>query len=123
MLDKRTNTILSYIVSNCETGSYTIYAVEDLIKCFPAKYKIDNVIINQIITYLKERNYLDIKHSDEKCYCISVLPKARIQYETDENLHKNDKKIKKFAIFLIILTFLFSFIGALSGTIIAKLFF
>ena len=123
MLDKRTNTILKYIVSNCETGSYTIFSVEDLINCFPKKQKTESEEISQIITYLVERNFLDIKHSDESCYCISVLPKARIQYENDENMQKNTKKLKKIAIFLIFLAFLFAFLGSLAGMLVVKFLF
>ena len=123
MLDKRTKTLLNYIVSNCETGSYTIFSIADLIKIYSPKLKIDYVAINQMITYLVERNYLEIKHSDENCFCLSSLPKARVEYENDEYLQKNNKKIRKIAIILLILSFLFAFIGGVSGVIVSKFLF
>ena len=123
MLDKRTKLLLNYIVANCETGSYNIISNADLIGSFPKRYKIDDVVIKQILTYLTERNYIEIKHSDEKCCCVSVLPKARIECEIDENSQKNAKKLKKIAIFAIIFAFLGAIVGGVIGAILVKFIF
>ena len=123
MLDKRTNILLKYIVSNCETGSYTIIPMMDIINEFPKKYQIDSLVVSQILEYLKERNYIDIKHSDENNCCVCALPKARIEHENNEKEMENSKKIKKFAFFCVIFAFLTSFLGALLGSLLSKFIF
>ena len=121
MLDKRTSTLLKYIVSCCETGTYTIISISDMINIFEKKYKIDSIAIGQMLTYLKDREYLDIKYGDEKCYCVCPLPKARIDYENTQNIQKNNKKIEKIAFFCVILSFLLGFLGSFLGVVLSKI--
>ncbi len=120
MLDKRTNILLNFLVSACEKGSYEVVSILDMIKVFPKKYGIDNIALQQMLTYLSERSYIDIKYSDENCYCVATLPKARIEHENTQNLQKNTKKLKKIAFFCIFFAFLFAFLGAVVGVFISK---
>ena len=120
MLDKRTNTLLNFLVSSCENGSYVVIPTVDMINLYSKKYGVDAVVINQILTYLKERNYIDIKYGDENCYCIATLPKARIEHENTQKSQKNTKNLRKIAIFCVILSFLFAFLGAIFGVFVSK---
>ena len=122
MLDKRSNALLLYIVSQCEEGAFKVIDANDMIKAFPKKFKINQDNISQIIKYLTQHEYIVVKHSDENFYCLAPLPKARLKHEKDNQEKRYISKLKKMAIIIILLSFIFSFIGAFLGAYIVRLF-
>ena len=67
--------------------------------------------LKQMINYLKDREYIKIKYSDENVYCLCPLPKGRLYFE-NENSEKIESK-QKFKEFLWT-----AFFGAMTGSII-----
>jgi len=114
MLDKRTTFVLSAINKMCEEGTYKILEADEILKFLPSKFKTEADGLKQMIKYLKERSYVEIKYSDDKEYCICPLPKGRLYFEQEKSEKKESKiKFKQF--------FWTAFIGALSGSIIGSI--
>jgi hypothetical protein len=111
MLDKRTSSVLACINELCEEGTYKVIEAEELIKSLPVKFMTEEDGLKQMIKYLKEREYINIKYSDDKVYCLCPLPKGRLYFE-QENSEKSDSS-KKFKEFLWT-----AFFGAMAGSII-----
>lgn len=111
MLDKRTSSVLNSINKMCEEGTYKVLEAEELIKSLPVKFVIEADGLRQMINYLKEREYINIKYSDDTVYCLCPLPKGRLYFER-ENFEKRDSK-QKFKEFLWT-----AFFGAMAGSII-----
>ena len=85
ILDKRSAKMMQTLLRFCSDGSYKIIEINDLIKGMLPRYKIDAETVAQIIKYISDNELIDIKYSDDKVYCIAVLPKGRVIEETDQN--------------------------------------
>ncbi len=81
MLDERTDILLDYINGYCKDESFKIIDISEMISAFPQKFKMDNDGILQMLTYLKERDYIVEKYSDGEQFCLCPLPKGRHYYE------------------------------------------
>lgn len=111
MLDKRTEKALSIINTQCEEGSYKVLDANELLSLFPAKYRPDREGLNDIINYLCEREYIKIKYSDDKVYCLSPLPKGRLYHENAVLEQKNKFSYNR----LVLAAFIGSVFGGLLG--------
>ena len=121
MLDKRTNTLLEYLVQICKDGSYKVIEISDLIKHVSPKNKIDESYLAQMIKFLSNNELIDVKYKDDKVYCISVLPRGRAYTENCSNTknsiintRKNNRRIGFVAFFA-------AFAGAFIATLLAGL--
>jgi len=79
MLDKRTHKLLERLTQICADGSYKVIEIVDL--------GVESVFLGQMLNYLAGNDMIDIKYTDEKVYCVSVLPKGRaiVEYEIKGN--------------------------------------
>lgn len=114
MLDKRTSFVLEGINKLCEEGSYKVIETEEILKNIPTKFMVEEDGLKQMIKYLKDREYIDIKYNDEKVYCLCPLPKGRLYFEQEYSSKKDSSK--KFKQFLWT-----AFFGAMAGSIIGGL--
>lgn len=97
LLDKKT-TILHNILSKESTGEYKVLEMDNLRDRLPKKYAtISYEEISNILKYLKDLAYIDIKYLDENELCFAILPKSRI-YE--EHLLEDKKLSRRFALMI-----------------------
>ena len=98
MLDRKTDIILN-ILSNSSNGDYKVLEIAYIIERLPQKYASTTYDeISNILKYLKDLEYIDIKYFDESEVCFVVLPKSKI-YE--ENLLEDKKLNRKIALVLL----------------------
>lgn len=114
MLDKRTAATLFVINGECADGAYKVIEAEELIAKLPSKLATEADGLKQTLKYLKEREYIDIKYSDNDVYCLFPLPKGRLYFENE-----NAKTAEAHTHFR---QFLFTaFLGAMAGAIIGSI--
>ena len=123
MLDKQTSILLANLNSICQDGSYKVIDKKDLINLNSKKNKLDEDSLKAMIEHLQERNYLSIKYSDDKVYCLSVLPKGRLFDEKSKELAKEKRKYNKLIIVTLSLSSIASFVGAFCAMLVFKLLF
>lgn len=81
MLDLRTSILLEAINTFCDTGSYQVLDKSDLQDYFPEKYAVDGVGLSQMLEFLQQHEYIDVKYADDTVCCLSPLPAGRLYFE------------------------------------------
>jgi len=114
MLDKRTEILLNIINNSCEEGSYKVLEISEFLNQFPPKKCPDKDGLADMVNYLRERDYIKCKYSDDKVYCIAPLPKGRLYHENAKIEQKNKFSYKK----LVYMAFLGSVLGGILGAAI-----
>lgn len=110
MLDKRSVSLLEYFNKQCVSGGYKIFSIEELVSVMPKHFGIDVFGIEECIRALSEREYISVKHKDDKEVCLCPLTKGRLVFENRiENEIATKKTEKKY--------YLSSFFGAISGAV------
>lgn len=113
MLDKRTSALLLKINAICQTGSFQIVEESELLACFPEKTAMDTDGLRRILSYLKERGYIDIRYAEEGIYCLCPLPDGRLYFENALRERSDDvKRYRNIFAFTVLGAFLGSLIGA-----------
>ena len=87
MLDKRTEMILMAINKECQSGSFQVIDVGDVIAALPKKYLPDQNLVTQCVNALAREGYIEVKYHDSEVFCLCPLPKGRMVYE-----NKREKK-------------------------------
>lgn len=118
MLDKRTQTLLNKINEYCPEGSYKVIDKDDFIDFFPSKQNVDAEAVDNMLKYLAEREYIDIKYSQDDTYCLCSLPKGRV---VTESVVLDKKEKKKTTKNYLLIVFLGAFFGAMVGSIIVNI--
>ncbi len=118
MLDKRTSALLFKINALCRTGSYQIVEESDLLSCFPEKTAMDTDGLRRILSYLKERGYIDIRYAEDGIYCLCPLPDGRLYFENALR-ERSDSARRNRSVFAV--TALGAFLGSLFGALAAVL--
>lgn len=122
MLDKRSKALLRFINEECREGTYKVIEVDDILRCMPKKYKMDQDGIAQIINYLSNLDYISVKYKDGIVYCVSPLPRGRKIFEIEED-EKRTNKLKKIRLCLLVLLIgIVAFGGMLLASYISKKF-
>lgn len=98
----------------CNDGKYKIIDEQDLISSFPSDYNVTRESLKEMLSYLYEHNYINIKYSDGGMYCVCPLPAGRIFLEKSKEV-SNENKNK------YLLPALVSFFGAFTGAFFAAL--
>lgn len=114
MLDRRTEILLRRIDELCADGSYHIIEAEELTCALPAADSLSDEALRDILKYLCEHDYVNIKYCDGVTYCVCPLPAGRIYLERAAQRRK-EYSVK------YIYPFVPSFLGAIVGAFIAAL--
>lgn len=118
MLDKRSSILLEKINELCEDGGYKIFDEEDLLSCFPEKYKTDADALAQTVRYLREHKYIDVKYAEGGMYCLCPLPEGRMYFENVKDARGKSFRLRRDT---VLLTVLGAFLGAFTGSILVWL--
>lgn len=116
MLDKRCLALLNVINTECLNSGYRVFSFEELALAMPKYFGVDASEVQSCLNALVEREYISIKYQDEVEVLTCPLPKGRLVFE--KRIEEQTEKIimeKKY--------FLYSFIGGLSGGVIATIVF
>ena len=116
MLDKRTARFLSIIAKICEDGSYKI--VEKTFLTSELKGRTDFAMLDQMVRYLQDNEMIDVKYSDEKVHCLSVLPKGRVFHESSRAAPKKSLFSRFAWVILIVACSLAAFLGAFVASLV-----
>lgn len=114
MLDKRTEALLCIINRCCQEGSYKVLDKQEVLSQFVLKYRPDIDGLNDMMDYLRDREYIKCKYSDDKVYCVSPLPKGRLYHENALMEQKKKFSYKR----LVFMAFLGSVMGGMLGAAI-----
>jgi hypothetical protein len=115
LLDKRTSALMSMINEECNEGSFKVLEIEDIIASLPKRYKLDRVNLKQMMDFLVERDFLEVKYYDDNEYCLSPMPKGRLYHEQAREEKKIKARQREFIIYTIMGSFFAAFAGALLG--------
>jgi len=114
MIDKRTEKLLSKLAHICADGSYKIIEKADLGE------KAE--LVAQMIGFLQDTGCIDIKYTDEKVYCMTVLPKGRATVEKKHSKEESAVLTKRTLLILAITCGVAAFVGTVVGTIVSNIF-
>ena len=117
MLEEKEQTILSFIVNECEDNYKVIYK-DDFEDFLLLKYGKKKVKIDTILNHLKNLNYIDIKYFDEEKYCLCPTQQSKLLFEEENKEKTKIKKIRVEVILLFIFVLIFAFIGSFLGTLL-----
>lgn len=98
----------------CGDGKYKIIDEHDLTSSFPSDYNVTRESLKEMLSYLYEHDYINIKYSDGGMYCICPLPAGRIFLEKKKEV-SNEYKTR------YLLPASFAFFGSFTGAFIATL--
>ena len=115
ILDKRTSALISMINEECNEGAFKVIEIADIISAMPKRYKIDRDNIKQMIDFLIERDFLEVKYSDENEYCLAPMPKGRLYHEQAAQEKKQKARERKIVAYTILGAFFAAFAGSLLG--------
>ncbi len=114
MLDKRTGALLAKINELCAEGSYKIVEEEELLGAFPARMGTDTEGLAQMMHYLEEHKYIDIRYAEEGVYCVCTLPEGRMYFENAKEAKGTAFRRRRDT---ILMTALGAFLGAFLGSV------
>lgn len=119
-MDKRTEKLLKIINELCNEGSYKVVEVSEVLSKLPKKFNLSVEDLQNMVKYLEERDYIDVKFIDDKNMCVSSLPKGRLHFENILSQNKITNAYKKLFICSIIVSGVMSFLGAFLAILILK---
>ena len=114
MFDAKTEAVMAYINALTEDGTYQIIDAADVAHDLSAA-GVDLDTLQQIVSFLAQREYVSVKYADGDEYCLTALPKGRIAVAEQKPLPKRTigrRELTQFAI---------AFLGAAAGTAVVLL--
>ena len=120
MLDKKTDAVLELLTQKAG-NSYKVLNKTQLLDELPQKLGIDMQGLLNIITFLKENEYVDVKYQDKEEICVSTTVKAESYIDGEKDITQK-AKITNGQVWLLMLgVFLAAFFGAFVAILIGKL--
>lgn len=119
-LDVRTEKFFELINELCKDGNYKVLEVAEVLEMLPKKYNFTFEDIQNMLKYLSERDYVDVKFVDEKSLCVASLPKGRLHLENQLKENKTAYAFRRLFIGSMIVSGLMAFLGAFVATLILK---
>ena len=116
MLDKKTTAVLKVLFKLAGGNAYKVVTIDEILSNLSQKSQYDSEIIKQTIDFLEKQQYLNIKFSEDKTYCYSLLSKARIYLEQEVFTNKTKKASPSTPMYLYMV--LSSFIGTMLALLI-----
>ena len=117
MLDKKTTAVLRVLFKLAGGNAYKVVTIDEILANLSQKSQYDAEIIKQTIDFLEKQQYLNIKFSEEKTYCYSLLSKARIYLEQEVFTTKTKKTST------ITANYFYMILSSFTGTMLALLIF
>lgn len=121
MLDKKTDAVLNLLVKKAGDG-YSVLNKEQLLSELPSKFHLEIQALLNIINFLKEDEYIDVKYQDKDEICLAVTVKATSYREGEKNVVQRAHITGGQVGLLLLGVFFAAFVGALVATLIGKLF-
>ncbi|MBP3344866.1 MAG: hypothetical protein J6K97_01525 [Clostridia bacterium] len=121
MLDIKSKLVLKILLKECPNGAYSLVEAKDIISSMPAKFRVDNDGLDNILIYLERQEFISIKYDDDGIYCLCVLPFGNEVLENENKQKGEGKHLRLWLIFLIIL--LASLLGSLLSQVLLMLLF
>ena len=116
MLDKKTTSLLNTLNKLTEGSAYKVVTADEVLSNLSQKSQFDLETIKQSIEFLEKQQYINIKFSEENTYCYSLMPKARIYLEQENQKTRLKKDTSNIMIYVYIM--LASFIGTMLALLI-----
>ena len=121
MLDRKTDAVLELLTKKVG-NSYMVLNKNQLLQELPKKLDIDIQSLLNIIAFLKENQYVDVKYQDKEEICLTTTVKAESYVEGEKEITQK-AKITNGQVWLLILgVFLAAFLGAFAAVMVGKLF-
>ena len=117
MLDKKTTSLLMTLSRLSEGSAYKVVTTDEVLSNLDQKSQFDIESIKQNIEFLEKQQYINIKFSEENTYCYSLLPKARIYLEQENQKAVIKKSTNN------IMPYVYVMLSAFIGTMLALLIF
>ena len=117
MLDRKTLEFLKVIKQVCGDGSYKVLDVKSLIEDSPKRLHLNEDVIKDMVKYLEDQEYIDVKYSEKKVYCLAMLTKARVLFEQVKDDSKTRAGLRKLLVWSLIISGVASFLGAFLAVI------
>lgn len=121
MLDKKTDAVLELLTQKVG-NSYKVLSKTQILEDLPQKLGIDMQGLLNIINFLKENEYVDVKYQDKDEVCLTTTVKAESYVEGEKEITQKAKITNGQVGLLILGVFLAAFFGAFAATLIGKLF-
>lgn len=118
MLDTKCAQMLKTIQRECGDGSFKIFTNEDLCTDLPqTEDPPAPEVVAEMIRFLEEREFIQVKYRDDSSYCLTVLSKGRLYEENESERRREKLSFRKF----VIVSFASGFLGAFCGVLLAIL--
>ena len=119
MLDKKSDAVLQLLTEKAG-NTYKVLDKSQLVAELPSKLNIDVPSLLNIITFLKENEYVDVKYQDRDEICLSATVKAESYVEGEKVTEKATITNGQISV-LMLAMFVAAFIGTLVANIVGKL--
>lgn len=119
MLDKKTDAVLQLLAEKTSDG-YRVLNKEQLLGELPPKMHIDMQALLNIINFLKEDEYIDVKYQDKEEICLTATVKAQSYRDGEKNIVQQAHITGKQVLLILLGVFLAAFAGALAATLLGK---
>ena len=117
-LDLRTEKFFELLNELCKDGNYKVLEIEEILSMLPKKYHFSYKDLQNMLKYLSEHDFIDVKFVDEKSLCVASLPKGRLHLENQLKEDRAANTYKKLFIASMVVSGLMSFVGAFVATIL-----
>lgn len=125
-MDKKAFSLLMYISNGSKEGEFVVFEKEELIACIPEFNGSTKEEFDSTVKYLELKKYIEIKISDSNNLCVKPTSDGIIFAEI-ENKHANKTPSALAQDLSVQISykkiFIFSFLGALLGGLIASVVF
>lgn len=120
MLDKKTFTLLKTLKDLCGEDTYKVIDAKSLLEKVPKKAGITEDSLNEMLKFLQENEYVDIKYSENNLYCLSVLTRGRLFFQKVNDENKSRSEMRKYMLWSAFVSGVMAFVGALVAILIFK---
>lgn len=119
-MDLRTEKFFELINDLCKDGNYKVLEIAEILAMLPKKYHFSYEDLQNMLKYLTEHDFIDVKFVDEKNLCVASLPKGRLHLENQLKEDKASDTYRKLFISSIVVSGLMAFLGAFVAVLLLK---
>lgn len=119
-MDKLTEKLLKIINDIVKDGNYKVIENSEILSKMPKKHNLSIDDLKNMIKYLTERDYIDVKFIDDKNLCVASLPKGRLHFENILNQTKTTSAYRKLFLASMLVSGIMAFLGAFLAVFLFK---